>query len=230
MLSHDAVRANNLVAPFLCFVETQNCSTEHWFVLMGLFLGFLSICYYPGDIHCNEEHRFVLLGLWSRIGSLLPSPLPCGWPDDGCLLDHVKGGQTGNCSHSLWTIWDASSKLDLKGGTCCFADKNALRGTLLENIKHFRPSRLQLQLIIFQWKSFCHLDHFDRDIARFVGVPRVFEKIEEGMKAAGAKSGLKKKVTRKYHRSAQCTVFIHTILVTTKIRKAKNPPSIALGK
>ena len=30
--------------------------------------------------------------------------------------------------------------------------------------------------------------------ARFVGVPRVFEKIEEGMKAAGAKSGLKKKV------------------------------------
>ena len=60
-----------------------------------------------------------------------------------------------------------------KGGTCCFADKNALRGNLLENMKHFRPSR-------------------------FVGVPRVFEKIEEGMKAAGAKSGLKKKVTRKY--------------------------------
>jgi len=56
-----------------------------------------------------------------------------------------------------------------KGGTCCFADKNALRGTLLENIKHFRPSR-------------------------FVGVPRVFEKIEEGMKAAGAKSGIKKKL------------------------------------
>ena len=56
-----------------------------------------------------------------------------------------------------------------KGGTCCFADKNALRGNLLENMKHFRPSR-------------------------FVGVPRVFEKIEEGMKAAGAKSGLKKKL------------------------------------
>ena len=65
------------------------------------------------------------------------------------------------------------SKLVSKGGTCCFADKNALRGNLLENMKHFRPSR-------------------------FVGVPRVFEKIEEGMKAAGAKSGLKKKVTRKY--------------------------------
>ena len=44
----------------------------------------------------------------------------------------------------------ASSKLDLKGGTCCFADKNALRGTLLENIKHFRPSRLTLQLIILE--------------------------------------------------------------------------------
>ena len=33
-------------------------------------------------------------------------------------------------------------------------------------------------------------------VTRFVGVPRVFEKIEEGMKAAGAKSGLKKKVLR----------------------------------
>ena len=31
-------------------------------------------------------------------------------------------------------------------------------------------------------------------MTRFVGVPRVFEKIEEGMKAAGAKSGIKKKV------------------------------------
>ena len=36
--------------------------------------------------------------------------------------------------------------------------------------------------------------HFDPNIIRFVGVPRVFEKIEEGMKAAGAKSGIKKKV------------------------------------
>ena len=34
-------------------------------------------------------------------------------------------------------------------------------------------------------------------MTRFVGVPRVFEKIEEGMKAAGAKSGLKKKVRLK---------------------------------
>lgn len=61
-----------------------------------------------------------------------------------------------------------------KGGTCCFADKNALKGTLLENIKHFRPSR-------------------------FVGVPRVFEKIEEGMKAVGAKKGIKKKVGCIWH-------------------------------
>ena len=80
-----------------------------------------------------------------------------------------------------------------KGGTCCFADKNALRGTLLENIKHYRPSRLAFQknktLVIF-----CHVD---QNMTRFVGVPRVFEKIEEGMKAAGAKSGLKKKVRQK---------------------------------
>ena len=41
------------------------------------------------------------------------------------------------------------------------------------------------------------INHFDRDMSRFVGVPRVFEKIEEGMKAAGAKGGLKKKVDNK---------------------------------
>ena len=37
------------------------------------------------------------------------------------------------------------------GGTCCFADKNALKGTLLENIVHYKPSR-------------------------FMGVNRIFEK------------------------------------------------------
>ena len=80
-----------------------------------------------------------------------------------------------------------------KGGTCCFADKNALRGTLLENIKHYRPSRLAFQNNK-TLEIFCHVDQI---IARFVGVPRVFEKIEEGMKAAGAKSGLKKRVRQK---------------------------------
>ena len=55
------------------------------------------------------------------------------------------------------------------GGACCFADKMALKGTLIENFQHFRPTR-------------------------FVGVPRVFEKIEEGMKAKAAKGGIKKKV------------------------------------
>jgi len=55
------------------------------------------------------------------------------------------------------------------GATCCFADRNALKGTLLENLRRYRPTR-------------------------FVGVPRVFEKIEEGMRSAAVKSGVKKKV------------------------------------
>ena len=50
-----------------------------------------------------------------------------------------------------------------------FADKEVLKSTLVENLKRVKPTRLG-------------------------GVPRVFEKIEEGMKAAGAKSGIKKKV------------------------------------
>lgn len=57
-----------------------------------------------------------------------------------------------------------------KGGICCFADKNALKGTLLDNIQHFRPTR-------------------------FMGVTRIFEKIEEGIKKKGADTkGLKRKV------------------------------------
>ena len=48
------------------------------------------------------------------------------------------------------------------GGSTCFADKNALKGTLIENLKYYRTTR-------------------------FVGVPRVFEKIEESIK-----DGLKK--------------------------------------
>ena len=57
-----------------------------------------------------------------------------------------------------------------KGGICCFADKNALKGTLLDNIQHFRPTR-------------------------FMGVTRIFEKIEEGIKKKGADTkGLKRMV------------------------------------
>ena len=55
-----------------------------------------------------------------------------------------------------------------KGGVCCFADKNALKGTLLENIQHFQPTR-------------------------FMAVTRIYEKIEEGIKAKGADTkGLKR--------------------------------------
>ena len=56
------------------------------------------------------------------------------------------------------------------GGTCCFADKNALKGTLLENLQHYKPSR-------------------------FMGVTRIFEKIEEGIKSKGSDTkGLRKKI------------------------------------
>ena len=55
-----------------------------------------------------------------------------------------------------------------RGGVCCFADKNALKGTLLENLQYYKPSR-------------------------FLGVPRVFEKIEDGIKSKGADTkGVKK--------------------------------------
>jgi len=54
------------------------------------------------------------------------------------------------------------------GGACVFADKNALKGTLVDNLKIYKPSRL-------------------------AGVPRVFEKVEEAMKKQGATTkGLKK--------------------------------------
>ena len=61
-----------------------------------------------------------------------------------------------------WAIWDAFPQLDLKGGTCCFADKNALKGTLLENIKHFRPSRspfkiMETKFIIFEQSNLCQM-------------------------------------------------------------------------
>ena len=58
-----------------------------------------------------------------------------------------------------------------QGGTACFADRNALKGTLRKNLIYYRPTRI-------------------------IGVTRVFEKIEEGLKAMGAKSGFKKKVSQ----------------------------------
>ena len=69
----------------------------------------------------------------------------------------------------------AGSMMDIyypmsKGATTCFADSNALKGTLVENIKYYKPTR-------------------------FLGVPRVWEKIEEKIKLAGKDTkGLKRKV------------------------------------
>eukprot|EP00092_Neocalanus_flemingeri_P015406 GFUD01016671.1.p1 GENE.GFUD01016671.1~~GFUD01016671.1.p1 ORF type:complete len:503 (-),score=107.18 GFUD01016671.1:41-1348(-) len=57
-----------------------------------------------------------------------------------------------------------------KGGTLFFADKNALKGTLIDNLKNYQPSRL-------------------------MGVTRVFEKVEEAMKMQGANTtGIKKMI------------------------------------
>jgi len=57
-----------------------------------------------------------------------------------------------------------------KAGSTCFADSNALKGTLIDNLKYYKPTR-------------------------FLGVPRVWEKMEEKIKLAGKETkGLKRKV------------------------------------
>ena len=73
-------------------------------------------------------------------------------------LSHVAG--------QMWDIWFSLSGLY----TVAFADKMALKGTLLNTLKEARPTL-------------------------FLGVPRVYEKIMEGMKEKGkATKGLKKKL------------------------------------
>jgi len=57
-----------------------------------------------------------------------------------------------------------------KGVTTCFADSNALKGTLVENLKYYKPTR-------------------------FFGVPRVWEKMEEKIRLAGKDTkGVKRKL------------------------------------
>ena len=57
-----------------------------------------------------------------------------------------------------------------KGVTTCFADSNALKGTLIENLKYYQPTR-------------------------FFGVPRVWEKMEEKIRLAGKDTkGVKRKL------------------------------------
>ena len=58
------------------------------------------------------------------------------------------------------------------GGSTCFADKNALKGTLVENLRYYRTTR-------------------------FVGVPRVYEKIEESLRESLESSkGTKRKILK----------------------------------
>ena len=73
-------------------------------------------------------------------------------------------------SHILGMMMDIYIMMTC-GGTCNFADKDALKGTLLQNIQLYRPTRL-------------------------AGVPRVWEKIEEGVRAKAATGGLRKKVRK----------------------------------
>ena len=57
-----------------------------------------------------------------------------------------------------------------KASTTCFADSNALKGTLIENLKYYKPTR-------------------------FLGVPRVWEKMEEKIKLAGKETkGVKRRL------------------------------------
>jgi len=56
------------------------------------------------------------------------------------------------------------------GSTTCFADSNALKGTLIENLKYYKPTR-------------------------FFSVPRMWEKMEEKLKLAGKETkGVKRKI------------------------------------
>ena len=56
------------------------------------------------------------------------------------------------------------------GSTSCFADSNALKGTLIENLKYYKPTR-------------------------FFSVPRMWEKMEERLKIAGKETkGVKRKI------------------------------------
>ena len=69
-----------------------------------------------------------------------------------------------------------------KAGTACYADPNALKGTLIENLQYYKPTK-------------------------FFGVPRVWEKMEEKIKLAGKNTkGVKRKLANwakgeavKYH-------------------------------
>ena len=78
------------------------------------------------------------------------------------------------------------------GGTIHFADKDALKGSLLKTLTEVRPTRsaaLILCLVILYW-SF-----------RFVAVPRVYEKMHQQLEMAfseakGAKASLVKWATR----------------------------------
>jgi len=54
-------------------------------------------------------------------------------------------------------------------GTICFADKDALKGTLVKTLQDAKPTR-------------------------FMGVPRVYEKIQEKMMSIGAQTGGIKKM------------------------------------
>ena len=57
-----------------------------------------------------------------------------------------------------------------KAGTACYADPNALKGTLIENLQYYKPTK-------------------------FFGVPRVWEKMEEKIKLAGKDTkGVKRKL------------------------------------
>lgn len=75
----------------------------------------------------------------------------------------------------------------LRKNTVYFADKNALKGTLLETLKEVRPTFL-------------------------FGVPRVWEKIMEGMLAKGKSvKGLKRKIGKTPNLNEFISSSFHTL-------------------
>lgn len=114
-----------------------------------------------------------------------------GWNQDGSeeIMSYLP------LSHVAAQLVDCYMALAI-GANVMFADKDALKGTLVDNLKEIRPTQ-------------------------FLGVPRVYEKIAEKMQEAAAKnSGLKKAVAN----WAKATATQHHTAVREGRIKAEDQP------
>ena len=72
------------------------------------------------------------------------------------------------------------------GATVWFADKAALQGTLLDTLLEARPTRYHLLHPAVVEKEFLSWFH-GPPVLRFIGVPRVYEKMAERLQEVGAR-------------------------------------------